>query len=99
MDDITELADLGNYYTGVVTYYKDKNGKQQKIGKGDMIKPKWLAHLYDHVHSTKKVVDRKKARLEKTIDLIFFYKGKCKIICIFNVDFWNCCHSDVFKMA
>ncbi len=64
MDDITELADLANDYTGVVAYYKDKNGKQQKMDKGDQTKPKRLAHLYANTHSAKKAVDRELAKLE-----------------------------------
>lgn len=65
MDDITELADLANDYTGVVAYYKDKNGKQQKMEKGDQAKPKRLAHLYANVHSAKKAVDREWVKLSR----------------------------------
>lgn len=64
MDDITELADLTGDYTGVVAYYKDKNGKQQKMGKGDQAKPKRLAQLYANVYSAKKAVDREWVKLE-----------------------------------
>lgn len=58
LDDITELAELADDYTGVVAYYKDKNGRQQKMEKGDQTKPKRLAHLYASVHSAKKAVDK-----------------------------------------
>ena len=64
VDDITELADLANDYTGVVAYYRDKNGKQQKMEKGDQTKPKRLAHLYATKASAKKAVDREYARLQ-----------------------------------
>lgn len=58
MDDITELAILANDYACVVAYYKEKNGKQPKMGKTDMTKPKRQAHLYANVHTAKKAVDR-----------------------------------------
>lgn len=64
LDDITELAELADDYTGVVAYYKDKNGRQQKMEKGDQTKPKRLAHLYANTHSAKKAVDRELAKLE-----------------------------------
>lgn len=64
LDDITELADLASDYKGIVAYYKDANGKQQKMEKGDQAKPKRLAHLYANVHSAKKAVDREMAKLE-----------------------------------
>ncbi len=64
LDDITDLADLANDYTGVVAYYKDKDGKQQKMEKGDMAKPKRLAQLYANVYSAKKAVDREWAKLQ-----------------------------------
>lgn len=64
MDDITELADLANDYTGVVAYYKDKDGKQQKMKKGDQAKPKRLAQLYANVYSAKKAADREWAKLQ-----------------------------------
>lgn len=63
LDDITELADLANDYTGVIAYYKDKNGKQQKMEKGDQSKPKRLAHLYASKASAKKAVDREQEKL------------------------------------
>lgn len=63
MDDITELADLSNDYTGVVAYYKDKDGKQQKMEKGDQAKPKRLANLYATNASAKKAIDREYAKL------------------------------------
>lgn len=68
MDDITELADLSNDYTGVVAYYKDKDGKQQKMEKGDQTKPKRLAHLYASKASAKKAVDREQEKLSKKTD-------------------------------
>lgn len=64
LDDITELAELSNDYTGVIAYYKDKDGKQQKMEKGDMTKPKRLGHLYANVHSAKKAVDRERAKIQ-----------------------------------
>ena len=64
LDDITELAELSNDYTGVIAYYKDKDGKQQKMQKGDMTKPKRLGHLYATKASAKKAVDREWAKLE-----------------------------------
>lgn len=64
LDDITELAELSNDYTGVIAYYKDKDGKQQKMEKGDMTKPKRLGHLYANVHSAKKAVDREWAKIQ-----------------------------------
>lgn len=64
MDDITELAELAGSYTGVIAYYKDKDGKQQKLERGDMSSPKRLAHLYANAHSAKKAVDREWAKLE-----------------------------------
>ena len=64
LDDITELAELSNDYTGVIAYYKDKDGKQQKMEKGDMTKPKRLGHLYATKASAKKAVDREWAKLE-----------------------------------
>lgn len=66
MDDITELADLANDYTGVVAYYKDKNGRQQRMEKGDQAKPKRLAHLYATKASAKKAVDREYGRLKES---------------------------------
>lgn len=64
LDDVTDLADLANDYTGVVAYYKDKNGKQQQMEKGDQTKPKALAHLYATKASAKKGIDREWAKLE-----------------------------------
>lgn len=64
LDDITELAELADDYTGVVAYYKDKNGRQQKMEKGDQTKPKRLAHLYANKASAKKAVDREYAKLQ-----------------------------------
>lgn len=58
MDDIAELADVADDYTGVVAYYKDKNGKQQKMEKGDQTKPKRLPHLYSSKAAAKRAVDR-----------------------------------------
>lgn len=64
VDDITELADLANDYTGVVAYYKDKDGKQQEMEKGDQTKPKRLGHLYANKASAKKAVDREWAKIK-----------------------------------
>lgn len=64
LDDITELADLANNYTGVVAYYTDGNGRQQKMERGDMSRPKRLAHLYANAHSAKRAVDREWLRVE-----------------------------------
>lgn len=66
LDDITELADLANNYTGVVAYYTDGNGRQQKMERGDMSRPKRLAHLYANAHSAKRAVDREWARIQGT---------------------------------
>lgn len=64
LDDITELADLANDYTGVVAYYRDKNGLQQKMEKGDMTKPKRLGRLYATKASAKRAVDREYAKIQ-----------------------------------
>lgn len=66
LDDITELADLADYYIDIVAYYKDKNGKQQKMEKGDMTKPKRIAHLYANVHLAKKAVDREFSKQQRS---------------------------------
>lgn len=64
MDDITELAELAGSYTGVIAYYKDKDGKQQKLERGDMSSPKRLAHLYANPNSAKKAIDREWAKIQ-----------------------------------
>lgn len=66
LDDITELAELSNDYTGVIAYYKDKDGKQQKMEKGDQTKPKRLAHLYASKASAKKAVDREFSKQQRS---------------------------------
>lgn len=66
LDDISELADdSAREYTGVIAFYKDKNGKQQKLEKGDMTNPKRLHHLYATKQTAQAAVNREWNRMSK----------------------------------
>ena len=65
IDDIGELADdRARSYTGVVAFYKDKNGKQQRLEKGDMTSPKRLHHLYATRQTAQAAVNREWGRMQ-----------------------------------
>lgn len=65
IDDIGELADdSARNYTGVIAFYKDKNGKQQKLEKGDMTNPKRLHHLYVNKAGAQAAVKREWERMQ-----------------------------------
>lgn len=65
IDDISELADdSAREYTGVIAFYKDKDGKQQKLEKGDMTNPKRLHHLYTTKQTAQAAVNREWERMQ-----------------------------------
>lgn len=65
LDDVSELADdTAKNYTGVIAFYKDKNGKQQKLEKGDMTNPKRLHHLYVNKAGAQAAVKREWERMQ-----------------------------------
>jgi phage protein D len=63
-DEVAELADDAKDYTGIVAWYRDKSGKQQKLTEGDQSKPKRLTHLFESKTSAKRAVDREYKRLK-----------------------------------
>ena len=65
IDDIGELADGGaRSYTGVIAFYKDNSGKQQRLEKGDMASPKRLHHLYTTRQTAQAAVNREWQRIQ-----------------------------------
>src|SRR5690554_170394 len=65
IDDISQLADdSAREYTGVIAFYKDKDGKQQKLEKGDMTNPKRLHHLYATKQTAQAAVNREWERMQ-----------------------------------
>ncbi|WP_083640160.1 phage late control D family protein [Pseudomonas sp. PA15(2017)] len=64
-DDLAELADLTDSYTGVLAWYRDaKTGQQKKLTQGDQAKPKRLTHLYASKASAKRALEREAKRLK-----------------------------------
>lgn len=63
-DEVAELADDAKDYSGIVAWYREKNGKQQKLTEGDQSKPKRLTHLYESKASAQHAVDREYKRLQ-----------------------------------
>lgn len=59
--DLAALVEGG--YTGVVAWYRDKDGKQVKITEGDQANPKRLAHLYASKDSAVRALKREWGRL------------------------------------
>lgn len=65
LDDVSELADdTAKNYTGVIAFYKDKNGKQQTLEKGDMTNPKRLHQLYATKQTAQTAVNREWERMQ-----------------------------------
>ena len=63
-DEVEDLADDTKEYSGIVAWYRDKNGKQQKVTEGDQSKPKRLTHLYESKASAQRAMDREYKRLQ-----------------------------------
>jgi len=60
-DDLAALVETE--YTGVMTWYRDKDGTQKKITEGDQASPLRLTHLYASKASAERAVKRELARL------------------------------------
>lgn len=60
-EDLAALVE--NEYTGVLAWYRDKEGKQQKITEGDQASPLRLTHLYASKASAERAVKREFERL------------------------------------
>ncbi|HEY7775377.1 MAG TPA: hypothetical protein VIC02_02455, partial [Kineobactrum sp.] len=61
-DDLAALVEGG--YTGVLAWYRDKDGAQRKITEGDQANPKRLTHLYASKSSAERAVEREFERLQ-----------------------------------
>ncbi|MEO1827672.1 MAG: phage late control D family protein [Pseudomonas sp.] len=61
-DDLAALVD--EQYTGVVAWYRDEDGAQQKVTEGDQASPLRLTHLYASKASAERAVKREWGRLE-----------------------------------
>ncbi|MGH1450233.1 MAG: phage late control D family protein [Pseudomonadaceae bacterium] len=61
-EDLAALVEGG--YTGVLAWYRDKDGAQKKITQGDQANPKRLTHLYASKGSAERAVEREFERLE-----------------------------------
>lgn len=59
--DLAALVEGG--YTGVLAWYREKDGTQKKVTLGDQANPKRLAHLYASKKSAEKAVEREFGRL------------------------------------
>lgn len=53
-------------HTGVVAYYRDSNGKQQKVERGDMTNPKRMPHLYASRSTALAATNREWKRLNQS---------------------------------
>ncbi len=60
-EDLAALVE--NNYTGVLAWYRDKDGTQQKVTEGDQASPKRLTHLYASKASAERAVKREFERL------------------------------------
>jgi len=60
-DDLAALVD--EQYTGVVAWYRDEDGAQQKVTEGDQASPLRLTHLYASKASAERAVKREWERL------------------------------------
>lgn len=61
--DLAALVEGG--YTGVLAWYRDKDGKQIKITEGDQTNPKRMTHLYASKHSAIRAVKREWERIQE----------------------------------
>lgn len=62
-DEVEDLADQAKDYSGIQAWYRDKDGKQQKLTEGDQSNPKRLTHLYESKASAKRAAERELKRL------------------------------------
>jgi len=64
-DDLAELAEQSDNYTGVLAWYRDaKSGEHKKLTAGDQAHPKRLMHLYAEKSSAQRAVDREWKRVQ-----------------------------------
>jgi hypothetical protein len=62
-EDLAALVEAE--YTGVIAWYRDKDGNQQPVTEGDQTSPLRLTHLYASQASAERAVKREWERLEK----------------------------------
>lgn len=65
-DDPDLAALVEGSYTGVVAWYRDKDGKQIKITEGDQANPKRLTHLYASKDSAVRAVKREWGKIRES---------------------------------
>jgi phage protein D len=64
-DEVAELAEDGENYTGIVAWYREsKTGEQHTITEGDQSQPRRLTHLYESKATAKRAVEREYKRLQ-----------------------------------
>lgn len=64
-DDIEQLAEHKDNYTGIVAWYREeKTGAQKKITAGDQTSPRRLTHLYASKANAQRAVDREWKRMQ-----------------------------------
>lgn len=64
-DSLAALVEGG--YTGVLAWYRDKDGAQKKVTLGDQANPKRLTHLYATSKSAERAVQREFERLDNML--------------------------------
>lgn len=62
-DDLAALVETE--YTGVIAWYRDESGAQQKVTEGDLTSPLRLTHLYASKGSAERAVKREFERLQQ----------------------------------